>query len=161
MPELVEPTWRVAGRTTSANGGPRIEHVAHAVRNGYTLCGYAESRIDWLLIDPRVSGCCQFCGSVPVGAATSRDLLEFGLTYRQIDYWCSRGYLKPDEANPGSGQRRVFPAEEVAVAIAMLAYMSVGLTVEGANRAAHNNGWLSPEYRVVRASAEPQWQDGT
>lgn len=40
----------------------------------------------------------------------SKELVELtGATYRQIDYWCSQGYIVPvGDGNPGSGRRRRF-----------------------------------------------------
>lgn len=54
--------------------------------------------------------------------ACSRHLeSELGITYRQLDYWTRRGYLRPERrANsrghgPASGVNRVWPADEVEI----------------------------------------------
>ena len=40
-----------------------------------------------------------------------------GITYRQLDYWTSNGWLHTiDAETPGSGHRRRFPALEIFVA---------------------------------------------
>lgn len=42
-----------------------------------------------------------------------------GATYRQVDYWCRTGLLRPVKAAHGSGSQRVFDAREVRVARAI------------------------------------------
>lgn len=46
-------------------------------------------------------------------------LQRAGITYRQLDYWCRTGLLKPVEAMPGSGNAREFPDSEVRTATAL------------------------------------------
>jgi DNA-binding transcriptional MerR regulator len=50
---------------------------------------------------------------------------ELGISYRQLDHWCRRGYLKP-EANPGSGYGREFSDSEVEVAKLMAQLVHAG-----------------------------------
>jgi DNA-binding transcriptional MerR regulator len=60
---------------------------------------------------------------------TSADLLNQvpGLTYRMLDHWCTRGYLKPDTAHPGKGRERQFADDEVRVAQTMHHLVSRGV----------------------------------
>jgi DNA-binding transcriptional MerR regulator len=55
-----------------------------------------------------------------------------GLTYRQVDHWCARGYLRPDEAHPGVGYARNFTADEVRIAVVMARLTRKGISVETA-----------------------------
>lgn len=45
---------------------------------------------------------------------------KYGISYRQLDYWLHRGYLKPAEveglAATGTGHHRIFTAVEAEVA---------------------------------------------
>lgn len=42
-------------------------------------------------------------------------MLRTGASYRQIDYWCGTGIIKPiGKPNPGSGYRREFDEEAVS-----------------------------------------------
>lgn len=50
-----------------------------------------------------------------------------GLTYRQIDLWATRGYLRTKDGNPGSGQNRLFLDGEIDVAITMRRLVKAGL----------------------------------
>lgn len=54
---------------------------------------------------------------------------QTGLTYRQQDYWTKLGYLQAVQATPGSGARRLWPVEEIAVAARMVAWIRAGTTV--------------------------------
>lgn len=46
---------------------------------------------------------------------TTKELAKMtGATYRQIDYWCRVGLIKPiGKSNPGSGRRRLFDDDTV------------------------------------------------
>lgn len=157
---LPAPTWRVVDVTRSVNGGVRIEHAAHAVRSGHTLCGYTERAFSWSDRNPDEVGRCAMCRYVPDGYGVAQDLLIFGLTYRQLDYWCRRGYLRPTLPTPGSGCRRVFSLYEVGVAALMIRLVGAGVTVEGAHRAARDDGWLALGVRVVLSSDHGGHSDG-
>lgn len=152
MSPLQPPRWVVADVSNSINGGTRIGHVAHAVRGEHTLCGYTERNIRWSTAEVVDAGLCAPCRQVPDGYAVMADMLDLGLTYRQLDHWCRQGYLRPSDATPGSGHRRVFPPDEVRVAALMIRLVTAGLTVDGANRAARNDGWLCADVRVVISS---------
>lgn len=142
-----EPTWRPAARTRSVNGGTRREVVNHAVRGRHTLCGLTAWTIPWV-DDVDVTRRCAECASIPEGHAVHNDLTALGMTYRQVDWWCRRGYLTPDNPGPGSGYRRTFPPQEVAVAAVMAALTAAGVSASAARRAARNGGLLAPGVRV-------------
>lgn len=46
-----------------------------------------------------------------------------GVTYRRVDYWVRRGYLRPVNPGPGSGHARKFTAED-AVRVAVIDQLS-------------------------------------
>jgi hypothetical protein len=56
----------------------------------------------------------------PAGAGLPR-----ALTYRQLDYWCGKGYLHVE--SHGSGSQREWPPTEVAIAGLMALLTRVGL----------------------------------
>lgn len=87
--------------------------------------------------------------SPPEGHATYPDLLALGLTYRQINYWAKRDWLRADDVRPGSGRARTYPASELEVAATMRRLTAAGVTPEAAHRAARSDGWLSAEVRVL------------
>lgn len=150
-PLLPEPIWRVANPCSGE--GHRIKPVCHAVRNGHTLCGHTESSVSWADLSPVDAPLCPGCNSVPAGWGVSSDLLACGITYRQMDHWCRQRYLRVDNPDPGSGRRRIFPPEEVRVVSVMARLVKAGLSVEGAHRAARNDGVLAPGVRVELAAA--------
>ena len=58
----------------------------------------------------------------------SAELVELaGITYRQLDYWTSKGYLHADANNPGSGNHRNFDGDEVSVAWLMAQFVRAGM----------------------------------
>ena len=92
---------------------------------------------------------CASCTAILPGHATSGDLVRLGLTYRQLDFWVRKGYLKPIRLGPGRGTDRMFPASEVQVAAKMAAYVAAGLPPAVAYRAVRNGGQLAPGVRIV------------
>lgn len=64
--------------------------------------------------------------------------LAIGLTYRQLDYWTRRGYLKAEDPTPGSGHSRTWLEDEQVIAARMLRLISCGFTVEAAARIARD-----------------------
>ncbi len=87
---------------------------------------------------------------------SSDDMLAAGITYRQLDYWCKTGYLRPDSASPGSGYRRRFTPDEREVARLMLLLIDVGVEPAGAAKAARESvdcglsyGLLSDRVAVI------------
>lgn len=55
-----------------------------------------------------------------------------GVTYRQIDYWCRTGLLRPPVAARGSGSQRLFDVREAQVAwtLGRLSSLGPGFLVE-------------------------------
>lgn len=79
------------------------------------------------------------------GTVSSQELVALtGLTYRQLDYWVSTGYLTPvGDSNPGTGRSRRFNLEEVDTARMMVRLLGAGLSPSKAAEAAPeliNNG---------------------
>lgn len=143
--DLLPPImWRVA-----VLNGNRLSARAHAVRNGHTLCGYTESSVAWSSEDPDGVPRCPSCHRIPDNYGTSQDLVRLGMTYRQMDFWCRRGYLIEYNPDPGSGTRRIFAPGEVLVAASMMHLVAAGIPPGIARRAARNDGWLSPSVRVT------------
>ena len=58
---------------------------------------------------------------------------RIGITYRQLDHWARKGWLRADNPNPGHGHPRRFSATEARVAEHMATLVSYGLTVEAAH----------------------------
>jgi hypothetical protein len=54
-----------------------------------------------------------------------------GITYKQLDWWATRGYLKPDRQRPGalptSGNPRSWPPEELEIATRMGRLTAAGI----------------------------------
>lgn len=61
---------------------------------------------------------------------------RLGGSYRQLDFWVRRGYLRVPQHRPGSGYPRVWEPAEVAIAAAMLRLVAAGFTVASAARIA-------------------------
>jgi DNA-binding transcriptional MerR regulator len=74
---------------------------------------------------------------------TLDQVLKRGLTYRQIDHWSRRGWLRPS-APGGTGNARVWPQAELQIADLMRRLTRAGLAVEAAAQAAraHQEGRL-------------------
>jgi DNA-binding transcriptional MerR regulator len=69
-----------------------------------------------------------------------------GVSYRRLDYWTRRGYLKPDGNGLGSGYWRRWPDDELAVAALMARLVGAGLVLDVAAkiaRAAIESGQLT------------------
>lgn len=76
---------------------------------------------------------------------TARELVLLAdITYRQLDYWCRRGWLHPD-AGDGMGQVRAFPPAEVDICQRMAALVKAGLTVQQAAERARTQHDTPPE----------------
>lgn len=66
-----------------------------------------------------------------------RQELAPGLTYRQLDYWTRRGLLHPENGpTPGSGRRRRWSVNELAVALRIGTLRLEGYELEAAARKA-------------------------
>jgi DNA-binding transcriptional MerR regulator len=59
-----------------------------------------------------------------------------GVSYRQIDFWARCGYLRPANAQPGSGVSRLWTAAEAEVARTMGRLVTAGFTPKLAHRVA-------------------------
>jgi hypothetical protein len=69
-------------------------------------------------------------------------LVDGGLvSYRQIDYWVRRGWLRPDDPRPGSGYGRDWSDDEVRVAERMARLVRAGLAPDVAARLAREDRW--------------------
>lgn len=68
-----------------------------------------------------------------------------GISYRQLDYWIRRGYLRPAVPRGGGpGHSRQWPAEEIQVALRMSVLVAAGLVPERAASFARS-GWPAAE----------------
>jgi DNA-binding transcriptional MerR regulator len=56
------------------------------------------------------------------------------VTYRQLDYWCRRGYARPIDPTPGSGFPRYWTDEEAAVVERIAALVASGVRLDFAAR---------------------------
>lgn len=74
---------------------------------------------------------------------TLDQVLKRGLTYRQLDHWTRRGWLRPAHIG-GTGNARVWSAAELQIADLMRRLTRAGLTPEVAAKAArsHQEGRL-------------------
>jgi DNA-binding transcriptional MerR regulator len=61
-----------------------------------------------------------------------------GLTYRQLDYWTSRGLIRADENSPGSGHPRAWSDREMAIARVILRLTDAGVSLRVAAAAARS-----------------------
>lgn len=62
---------------------------------------------------------------------------KLGVTYRQVDYWCRRGYLRPIFAG-GSGNRRHWTEAEIEIACRMVMLIRGGYMAGAAARLARH-----------------------
>jgi DNA-binding transcriptional MerR regulator len=73
-------------------------------------------------------------------------------SYRQLDYWTSKGYLRG--GNPGSGHRRDWTDHELAIAEMIGRLRSAGIELEAAGRLArelheHGHAALGPGLMIA------------
>lgn len=78
-----------------------------------------------------------------------QDLIAAGLTVRQIDYWTTRGYLRADTNNPGTGHDRSWSGDELRVARTMARLAKAGLTPAAAHEVARGRAQLAPGVCVL------------
>lgn len=81
--------------------------------------------------------------------ASYQDFVRVGLTYRQVDFWSRKGYLRASNADCGSGRERHWPASELPVAATMHRLVKAGLTVKAAHVVARGQGELAPGVTVL------------
>lgn len=80
---------------------------------------------------------------------------DLGITYRQLDHWQRKGYLRPVNGFSGSGRDREWPLAEVEIARRMGRLVAAGLSVEQAARFARDTwprGEIAPGVVVEVAS---------
>ena len=81
-----------------------------------------------------------------------------GPSYRMIEYWVTKGYLRP-EPLPGERAMWSWPPEEQRVAIAMGRLVAVGLRPHLAERVARHPNWgpvvLAPGVIISLFPLEP------
>lgn len=146
---LPEPVWMATPYISSHHG----DYGSHAVRGDYTLCGVAVQNRTWVplsdLGNDVVIRQCGSCSLVPPGHATSGDIIGFGVTYRQLDYWCRLDWLNSTDKFPGCGGMRFFPPGEVKIARDMARLVNAGIPPKVARDAVRNGGQLAPGVRIV------------
>jgi hypothetical protein len=64
------------------------------------------------------------------------DMLATGATYRQLDYWCTQGYLRPEQTKRGRGFNRDWPPSERDVARVIVRLLAVGVELAAAAKIA-------------------------
>lgn len=77
---------------------------------------------------------------------------QTGATYRQLDHWCRRGYLRPAGEGLGQGRPRTWPAEEVRVVAVMVRLVAAGLAPPVAAQVARGRVDIAPGVRVEVAA---------
>lgn len=68
---------------------------------------------------------------------TLDEVLKRGVTYRQMDHWARRGWLRPAHTG-GTGNARVWPQAELHIANLMRRLCAAGLKPDKAARAARD-----------------------
>lgn len=82
---------------------------------------------------------------------TEAALLAAGVSYRRMDHWITKGWVRvATQANPGSGRHRQITEHEVAVARLMAALIRGGVNPETASRLARHL-WEGEEARLTDA----------
>jgi DNA-binding transcriptional MerR regulator len=76
---------------------------------------------------------------------------RLGITYRQLDYWSRQGWLRPATPANGSGTRREWTNDELAVAARMAKLVNAGLPPNIAADAARKGDevWLTPDVHIA------------
>lgn len=60
---------------------------------------------------------------------TVQDVLARGITYRRLDHWCRKGWLRPAHQG-GTGHQREWPQHELQVADLMGRLVDAGIAVD-------------------------------
>ena len=66
------------------------------------------------------------------------ELRAVGVTERQVSYWTARGYLRPLDANPGSGRPLEFSDREIRIAQLIVKLTRAGIRTADAAYIARN-----------------------
>jgi DNA-binding transcriptional MerR regulator len=53
-----------------------------------------------------------------------------GISYRQLDFWITKGYLKVSDPNPGSGYQRQLSPAQFAILVRMAELVRMGVRPE-------------------------------
>jgi len=61
-----------------------------------------------------------------------------GISYRRLDWWVRKGYLRLEDPTPGEGNWRSWPAGELEIAQRMRRLIAAGLPLEVASRFARD-----------------------
>ena len=70
----------------------------------------------------------------------SADILDAaGISYRQLDHWCRKGFAQPINNDPGYGHSRVFTRAEKSVLACMGRLVAAGLRPEIAHAIARGD----------------------
>lgn len=77
------------------------------------------------------------------------ELMALGMTYRQLDSWTTRGFLRSSTPHPGTGRQRTWLPGEAEIAATMQLLTSAGVSPVKAHEAARNGGRLSDRVRVL------------
>jgi DNA-binding transcriptional MerR regulator len=74
---------------------------------------------------------------------TLHEVRKRGLSYRRLDHWATKGWIRPVHAG-GTGHARVWPEPELRIADLMRRLTAAGLSADVAARAAraHEEGQL-------------------
>lgn len=143
----VDRTERVNYSDRPADAPVRSVRVAHLVRGDHTLCGRRSDGPGWRPADAHTRRC-PACGDVGPDRYIHRDVTAAaGITYRQLDHWCRKGYLRTAN-DTGSGSQRAFTRTELDVARLMGVLVAVGVHPAAAETVARG-GLLAPGVRVV------------
>ncbi len=90
-------------------------------------------------------------------SVTAPDLVRVGLTYRQVDYWATKGYLQPENGpNPGTGSSRQFPYSELRIARLMVQLTDAGIEPATAARLARHPADGAAELRRLADMLEAE-----
>lgn len=83
--------------------------------------------------------------------STRMDLLlsRAGISYRQLDYWNRRGFIRPRRVAEGSGSRRDYGAEEERVLLRMGRLVKAGIAPDVAARIARNSVIKGGYYQLL------------
>ena len=110
----------------------RLRHAA--APDGTSLCN--RGHVGKLADPPN----CPACALIKRGHLLAADVVkQAGISPRQLDHWVRLGLARPDQALPGSGQRRTYPPSEVAAIKAMGALTSAGLSLPEAHALARTS----------------------
>ncbi len=83
----------------------------------------------------------------PARGMSGADLLAAGLSTRQLVYWVDRGFIRPDNPNPGSGRALWFAPAEVRIALVMAELVAAGFGATAAARLARDPAVGAAELR--------------